>query len=114
MRAKRRAGRITVYRPGEKPRVVRPGFFRKPSGRRWYIRTSHWKEIRAQAKIRDGFCCVRCGAADRRLEVHHLTYDRIGRELLDDVVTLCQPCHVRADRERRSRRRPRIAKSGAI
>ncbi len=27
------------------------------------------------------------------LEVHHLTYQRVGHELLDDLILLCQVCH---------------------
>ena len=30
-----------------------------------------------------------------RLEVHHLTYERIGREHPDDLIVLCPPCHAR-------------------
>lgn len=26
-------------------------------------------------------------------DVHHKTYDRIGDELLDDLVLLCKSCH---------------------
>jgi hypothetical protein len=28
-----------------------------------------------------------------RLEVHHLTYDRIGHEHPDDLIVLCPQCH---------------------
>ena len=28
-----------------------------------------------------------------RLEVHHLTYARVGRELDDDLIVLCADCH---------------------
>ena len=28
-----------------------------------------------------------------RLEVHHLTYERIGREHPDDLIVLCPQCH---------------------
>ena len=28
-----------------------------------------------------------------RLEVHHLSYARLGRELPDDLIVLCPACH---------------------
>lgn len=31
-----------------------------------------------------------------RLEVHHLTYDRIGNEHPDDLIVLCPQCHRKA------------------
>lgn len=31
-----------------------------------------------------------------RLEVHHLTYARLGRELPDDLIVLCPACHAAA------------------
>lgn len=63
--------------------------------RQWYLRTDHWLQVRMQAKVRDGYCCTRCGNSDRVLHVHHLTYDRKGVEWLEDVATLCDPCHKR-------------------
>jgi hypothetical protein len=31
--------------------------------------------------------------ADTFLVLHHLTYDRAGRELASDVIMVCEPCH---------------------
>jgi hypothetical protein len=34
--------------------------------------------------------------------VHHRTYEQLGQELVDDVITLCMECHLAVtDRERR-------------
>jgi len=32
----------------------------------------------------------------RNLEVHHLTYDRLGDERMDDLEVLCPDCHRKA------------------
>ena len=58
----------------------------------WYVPT---------VRKRAGGCCERCGERTRRLEVHHLTYERFGRELLADLQALCKPCHDIADAERK-------------
>ena len=37
------------------------------------------------------------------LELHHKTYERLGRERIDDLELLCSSCHKEADRERASK-----------
>ena len=100
-RRKCKSSKITVRHADGSVEVVPPHHFQPRKNRMWYIRTDHWKALRREARKRDGNRCVECGATER-LEVHHLTYERIGRERLEDVVTLCQPCHAEADRQRRA------------
>ena len=57
-----------------------------------YLQSSHWKDIRRQRLAMDGFQCSICGTA-KNLDVHHLTYERLGHEDLDDLVSLCKRCH---------------------
>ena len=35
-------------------------------------------------------------------DVHHLTYERLGRELLSDLQVLCHDCHKIADKRRKN------------
>lgn len=57
-----------------------------------YLQTKHWHDLRKRIFERDGYCCTRCYCA-ARLEAHHLTYERLGHELLSDLTTLCNRCH---------------------
>jgi len=57
-----------------------------------YLRTPEWARKRRLAIKKADFRCERCGSAVN-LEVHHLTYDRLGHELLTDLVVLCHNCH---------------------
>jgi hypothetical protein len=43
--------------------------------------------------------CERCGYA-HELQLHHKTYERLGRELISDLEVLCHQCHEKADEER--------------
>jgi len=43
--------------------------------------------------------CERCGAGEN-LQVHHLTYRRLGSEKPDDLLVLCERCHEIAERYR--------------
>jgi hypothetical protein len=63
-----------------------------------YMRTSSWRKRKYKTHRRDGYKCVVCGDS-KRLETHHLTYERIFVEKVRDLVTLC-PTHHRMVHER--------------
>ncbi|WP_254839442.1 HNH endonuclease [Natronomonas marina] len=58
-----------------------------------------WEALREAAIERDGWVCQRCGHeagadAGRELEVHHtVPFSAPSMEALDELVTLCEPCH---------------------
>ena len=39
------------------------------------------------------YCCNRKGSIRRPLDLHHLTYERFGREPPEDLVLVCRLCH---------------------
>jgi hypothetical protein len=57
-----------------------------------YLQTDHWKEFRDEQVSKNGGMCQVCKSPDS-LNVHHNTYARRGKEVWQDVVVLCQPCH---------------------
>lgn len=59
---------------------------------RKYLRSKAWRALRKQVLIRDGYRCQKCGS-NENLQVHHRTYDNIGREKPEDLVTLCRKHH---------------------
>ena len=63
-----------------------------------YLETPHWQEFRRQAfaeqlKTLGQNCCNRCQKSAVTLHVHHLTYERLGKELIADVEIICGECH---------------------
>jgi 5-methylcytosine-specific restriction endonuclease McrA len=96
-----RASNITIRRADGSVEVVSPHAFAKMGPARSHRdarRRPHWKKMRKKALHRDGYRCVDCRQARDELgavplEVHHLTYVRMGVERLEDLVTLCQRCH---------------------
>ncbi len=50
------------------------------------------------------YTCARCGRikSAANLQVHHLTYERLGNELPSDLQVLCHACHWEADKERKA------------
>ena len=57
-----------------------------------YLSSPAWMHFALTVKERAGWRCERCGD-EGPLEVHHLTYARIGREHFSDVIALCEDCH---------------------
>lgn len=57
-----------------------------------YIASKVWRKKRRRVFYRDKHKCQECGAT-RWLQVHHLTYKRLFREPLSDLITLCRDCH---------------------
>jgi 5-methylcytosine-specific restriction endonuclease McrA len=64
-----------------------------------YLQTPHWKTTKARALLRAGGICKRCHATGKRLDVHHLSYDRLGREAESDLKVLCSECHAAEHRK---------------
>ena len=85
-----------AYRKAQKKRTDVP---RRKPGMSWatwydlYLRCPHWRTTRAAALRRAGHRCESCGAVET-LQVHHLTYKRLRRELPTDLKVLCRVCHM--------------------
>lgn len=56
-----------------------------------YLQSPAWKNLRQRVLRRDRKTCQHCG--DPATVVHHKTYKRAGRELLSDLISLCDLCH---------------------
>lgn len=59
-----------------------------------YIHSAAWRRRAARVRMRQGYRCKECGRR-ARLDVHHLTYARLGCERASDLEGLCRPCHNR-------------------
>ena len=57
-----------------------------------YMSSVAWQLKREMVLARDKHSCRSCTSLDR-LEVHHITYQRLGNEKLSDLVTVCRDCH---------------------
>lgn len=57
-----------------------------------YLQSIHWQHFRKEAiKFFRGECQL-CNS-NNNLNVHHRTYDNLGRETFNDVILLCGNCH---------------------
>jgi 5-methylcytosine-specific restriction endonuclease McrA len=68
-----------------------------------YLRSPWWTARKAAVRKYRGDHCERCHCR-YRLELHHRTYKRLGRELPEDVELLCWACHRREHGYQRAER----------
>lgn len=65
--------------------------------------SSKWESLRQARILKDKGKCSRCSAT-KNLHVHHVRYERLFDEDLDDLITLCGRCH-RKEHEQQALRR---------
>lgn len=58
-----------------------------------YLKTPHWQQVRKTSLEKSGLRCQVCNSSNRKLNVHHRTYERLGEELEADLIVLCEVCH---------------------
>ena len=76
-----------------------------------YLKSDHWRQVRAEALSRAGYRCqfrylmlFRCPECER-LEVHHKNYKRLGEERAADLKVLCEGHHDMVTAASRKKRR---------
>ena len=60
-----------------------------------YLKSYEWRMISREAKLRASRRCQLCNS-ENDLQVHHRSYENLGRELetnFRDLIILCERCH---------------------
>lgn len=57
-----------------------------------YYASREWAKLREAVRTRSGNKCERC-KKNKMDAVHHLTYENVGHEPLEDLQAICDPCH---------------------
>lgn len=60
-----------------------------------YLQSVVWYDFRGKIFNERGFKCELCKSS-KNIQLHHLTYERLGNEQPEDVMVLCQKCHEKA------------------
>lgn len=75
--------------------IVECPFFEQETSKALYQRymsSKQWHDKRSEALKKAGYRCQMCGAVIN-LNVHHVSYERLGAEWISDLVVLCKGCH---------------------
>lgn len=59
-----------------------------------YLHSAEWRIKRQDILERDEFACSICESKEN-LQVHHVTYDNVGKEQHHELLTLCKSCHTK-------------------
>lgn len=76
----------------EKDRAVKELYKIKIVDYKEYIKSTAWYQKKLARLKKDKYTCQKCGDTEF-LEVHHLTYDNLGDEPMEDLITVCRDCH---------------------
>ena len=57
-----------------------------------YMKTEQWKQFKLERLRIAQNKCESCGST-HNLHLHHITYERLTQELIEDVAVLCNECH---------------------
>lgn len=60
-----------------------------------YLKSKKWTDFKAKVIGMRGFNCELC-KSQKNIQLHHLTYERLGKEDINDVMILCKKCHEKA------------------
>lgn len=66
-----------------------------------HLKSAQWKNTRRDLFRLRGEKCEVCGRRAANLEIHHLTYERLGKELPSDLKIVCKKCHEDEDQKRK-------------
>ena len=74
-----------------------PGWYIGKGNREYerYISSGSWRRKADKRLEMDNHTCCVCGCP--ATEVHHLTYDNFRNEQMEDLVSLCHRCHMKAE-----------------
>jgi len=56
-----------------------------------FLKSDYWKKKRLKVLKKNKFKCFICGG--RAWQVHHKSYNNLGRESEKDLIALCGKCH---------------------
>ena len=65
-----------------------------------HLKSAKWKNTKSDLMKMRGKKCEVCGQYSPKLELHHITYERLGNESAKDLLILCAPCHKKEDKKR--------------
>lgn len=60
-----------------------------------YLKSDWWQKRRLARGWLSNWTCDRCNINGIQMHIHHLSYDRIGAELDEDLECICWICHAK-------------------
>ena len=71
--------------------IIKCPHFRHLDYETWMY-SKEWRQKRNRKLKEAGYKCEICGTA-KNLQVHHITYENLGYEPMDDLLVVCKKCH---------------------
>lgn len=74
-----------------------------------YLKSENWKLKRSEVLKRDKDLCQVC-KENKAFEVHHITYENLFKEKLEDLLSVCRNCHIEIHRQKDEEEKREILK----
>jgi 5-methylcytosine-specific restriction endonuclease McrA len=74
-----------------------------------YMHSKAWRRKRKEAFAYHGSECAFCGAK-HNLHIHHKSYKSLFNENMDDLMVLCEPCHMKVHKRPKKIKKPKKIK----
>jgi len=82
-----------------------------------YLESKQWLEIRVELLYTRGCKCEKCKKdfEPQKLQIHHITYDRLFNELPSDLLVVCGRCHmelhnITPNKDLKKKKKPKVPK----
>lgn len=63
-----------------------------------FYSSSEWSKLKLKCRKQYDYTCQICGVRQKSIHVHHMIPRRIGGpDELGNLITLCQPCHIKTE-----------------
>lgn len=59
-----------------------------------HLKSDYMRRLRLERMRWKGSFCERCGDGSRYLQTHHVTYQNVPHERVEDIRLLCRQCHL--------------------
>ena len=81
-------------KPSGKYTDLRPPKYMSREDKIEYMKSIEWRLLKGERLRIADHKCEKCGEDRRALHLHHITYERLGEEEIDDLRILCSDCHL--------------------
>lgn len=71
-----------------------------------YLKSAAWAAIKKQIHERDKYTCQKCLKSPSE-HIHHLTYKNLGNEKPEDLLAVCEACHVEIHKKKLTPHNPK-------
>jgi len=88
----RKKKKSNIYEPEVISKIPSEPIYMSAEDKQAYLESPEWHKLKQDKLSIANYRCEHCGA-DEYLELHHISYEKLGSEPLNHLAILCRDCH---------------------